>query len=219
MISLLFTRAFLSFILAGVYDFKRKKLLMSQCTSILSAADAALFLLQGNKHTLDTNHPQSLLAWYNLRRVFLEFGRRFTLRVFLYASLVVPVCIAALLVIFLMVLQVVSLDLVIYFVPGMFLVACAMTVVVYMVASAASLNFSFTVHRDVLVTNMTELQQAHSELGPIEALRALNEKLRQDEELNPVKILGIKVDNSLYTKLAALAGSGVIGIIRVFYMI
>ena len=108
LVSLLLSRTFLTFILAGVYDFRRRKLMMAQCSALISHVDNKYLYLDRNMAKLDLTHVSTILSWYHMRAAFLDYGKRFTLRLFLYTSLIFPVCLLVIVVLFLMVFDVIG---------------------------------------------------------------------------------------------------------------
>ena len=107
-ISFFLSRGFLTFILVGVYDFSRRKLMMAQCSALISHIDNKFLYLDRNMARLDLTNIPTILSWYHMRAAFLDFGKRFTLRVFLYTSLILPVCLLVIVALFLMVFKVIG---------------------------------------------------------------------------------------------------------------
>ena len=96
-----FVRSYLFWILIGVLDFKRKVVLMANCSAIISNTDLKYLVLDKTLSKLDMNDSETILAWYHLRNTFLNFGKRFTLRIFAYSGMMLPVCLAIVLILIL----------------------------------------------------------------------------------------------------------------------
>ena len=80
-----FCSIFLKINLVGIYDFSRKMMLMAQCTSMISNVDAKYSYLDDHP-LLDLEDIRTILSWYYMRNTFLDFGKRYTLRIFMNAS-------------------------------------------------------------------------------------------------------------------------------------
>ena len=108
MISFMMCRAFFVFILVGVYDFSRRRLMMAQCSALVSHIDFRDLCVNFDVGKIDLTNVNTILSWYHMRAAFLDFGKRYTLRIFLYTSLILPVCLLVILGLFLMVFGVVG---------------------------------------------------------------------------------------------------------------
>lgn len=75
----------------SIYDFRRKRLLLAQCSSFISPNEEMKCLFMTSLPKLVLENPDTMDSWYILRSVFLDFGRRFTLRIYLYISIMLPV--------------------------------------------------------------------------------------------------------------------------------
>lgn len=220
----LYCRGFLLFILVGVYDFSRKKLLLAQCTALISRVDNVYLKMNDEYPRLDMSDANTVLSWYCMRSAFLDFGKRFTLRVFLYSSLALPVCLIVIIVIIAMTFGIVGTSFNFLYIPGVFLVVIVLIVICYMVAAAIALNKYFAIHRDILLTIITELsgkeknekssKTQKSSKDSISTIWIIYEKLVQSEKLHPVSIMGITANSSLYAKLGTVAISGVAALTR-----
>ena len=107
-IAFIFSRGFMIFILVGVYDFRRRKLLLAQCSALVSHVDKKNFCMKLNIYKIDITNVSSVLSWYHMRSAFLDFGKRYTLRIFLYTSLILPVCVCVIVGLFLMLFDVIG---------------------------------------------------------------------------------------------------------------
>ena len=153
-ISFMYCRGFFLFILTGVYDFSRRKLMMAQCSALVSHIDNKYLYLDRNIGKLDLTNISTILAWYHMRAAFLDFGKRYTLRVFLYSSLILPVCLLVIVGLFLIMFNVLGTEYNFYFVPWLFLTAVVMVILIYMTSSAVSLNKYFAIHRDIFLSHI-----------------------------------------------------------------
>lgn len=206
---------FVKFIAAGLYDFKRKRLLMAQCTSLICTTDRKYSVLQNsNKHMLDTSDAETMLSWYCLRRSFLDFGRRYTLRVFLYASLLLPICIAIIVILFLQILGLVGVSYNYYIVPGIFLSVEVFILMIQMSLSALSLNNYYSIHKDIILEKSSFYRNYSENEDVIKCLDYLTQRLSHDQAIRPIKIMGVTINNSFLIQLGALAISGLYAIIN-----
>ena len=103
-----FSRTYLLWIYVGTVDFKRKLILMANCSAIISNSDLKYLVLDKSLSKLDMNDSETILSWHLLRNTFLIFGKRFTARIFAYAGLMLPVCLAIVLILILQLANVIS---------------------------------------------------------------------------------------------------------------
>ena len=68
------------FYIGRVHDFSRKKRLLSYCTGLYVQSTPGIIALK-KVTRLDMEDVKTILAWYYMRSAFLDFGKRFTLRV------------------------------------------------------------------------------------------------------------------------------------------
>jgi hypothetical protein len=100
-LSQFFWWAFLLFVYIGWVDFNRKLVLLANWSGIISNVKTKSLVLGRHLPKLDMKNPETIIAWYSLRSIFLHFGRRFTVRIFWYWSWIVPVWLAVIVVVFL----------------------------------------------------------------------------------------------------------------------
>lgn len=208
---------FVKFIAAGLFDFKRKRTLMAQCTGLISKVDQKFLLVKGDKKKpkIDLNDPLTVLSWYYLRRSFLDFGKRFTLRVFLYASLVLPICITVVLVLLLQLAGLVAVTYNYYLVPSLYLTLEVFIMIAHMSTTALSLNKTFSVHRDLLLENLIKAKNKENANNlAIANLSFVIERLKHDEIIRPVKIMGVVINEDFIVKLIIVAMSGIFAIVQ-----
>lgn len=205
-----------SFIAAGVYDFKRKKLLMAQCSALISKTDQKyLFYCSLPKPELDLNDPLTVISWYYLRRAFLNFGQRYTNRVFLYVSLLFPVCILTIVMLFVQFLGLVNIKYSFYLVPGLMLAIAAFAMIVQMSLAAFSLNSYFAIHRDLLLECSFQLRNKQDfNKDALKNLDFIIRKLKYDAFIRPIKILGVIINSSFILKIIFLGVTGFFSIIQ-----
>ena len=205
------SKQFVTFIYTGVYDFRRRIMLMAQCSAIISNVDQKLlYFKEIDKPQLDFNDPTTILAWYLLRRAFLDFGKRYTLRVFLYASLIFPLCIGSVIIVLLQTNKVIGIEYNYYLIPSALLTVMVFIVLIQMSFAALSLNNAFSVHRDLLLecySNLKNNQDANKDA--LKALLYVIARLKHDELVRPVHILGLKINNNFILKLILALISGI----------
>lgn len=224
--SYFFSRAFLMFIQSGVEDFKRKKLLMAQCTGLISRVDRKYLLIGVDCYPkFNMNDPNTIMSWYYMRRCFLDFGKRYTLRIFLYASLILPMAVCVVIVIVLQMFNVIGISYNYYFVPFMILVAQLIYMIVLMALAAVDLNDYFNIHIDVLLDQIGKILRKKI-LKPekyedpeklIDTIDFVTSKLSEDKVLRPIKIMGITMDAVFILKILSIAASGIFAVIQIFY--
>ena len=207
---------FVMFIAAGLYDFKRKRMLMAQCTGVISRVDHKYLLFKGtDMPEMDLTDPATILNWYHLRRTFLDFGRRYTLRVFLYASLVFPVCVSVVVMLLLQLSGIIGVKYNYYLVPCLMLTLEVFLLLIYMSYAALSLNKTFAVHRDLLLENFIKAKDKQKiNLEAISNLAFVMERLKHDEIVRPVTILGLAITEDLIVKLLIVIMSGLFAVIQ-----
>ena len=220
------SKKFLLYIQAGVEDFKRKILLMAQCTGLISRVDRKLLLVGKDcSPKLDINDPRTIMNWYYMRRTFLDFGKRYTLRVFLYTSLILPMSVGVIVIIILQMFNVIGVSYNYYFVPFMILIAQVITMVILMALAAVNLNEYFNVHIDVLLDHIGKVLRKKAAMPEkyedpeklIDTLDFVISKLEEDRVLRPIKIMGIIMDVPFILKLASIAASGAFAVVQIFY--
>lgn len=226
LVSFYFSRGFLLFIQSGVEDFKRKKLLMAQCTGLISRVDRKFLLIGVNCFPkLDINDSNTIMSWYYMRRSFLDFGKRFTIRVFLYTSLILPLAVGVIVIIILQMFKVIGISYNYYFVPFMILIAQVIFMIVLMAMAAVNLNDYFDIHIDVLLDHIGKILRKKI-LVPdkysdpeklIDTIDFVTSKLEEDKVLRPIKIMGIAMDSVFILKILSIAASGIFAVVQIFY--
>ena len=206
-----FSSAMLQFILVGILDFHRKKTLMSQCSALISSFDRIHLLEKLPK--VDRSDPRSVFGWYYMRRSFLDFGKRFYTRVHLYTSVILPVLIAAVVMLVLEMFTVIGTGYNFELVPPLYLTLAFDCIVIQMIFAALELNSTFAVHTDLLLEAVSTVDEQETEA--VDAILWTVKKLEVDIVLRPVKILGFTIDEGLLNKLVALALSGGFALVRV----
>ena len=202
--------ALLTFIIVGIVDFQRKRWLMSQCSGLISDYDR--ILVMENLPRIDLSDVRSIHGWYYTRRAFLDFGRRFSNRIHLYASVIVPILLIAVVFILLQMLGVLSRAYNWELICPLYLSIAFDVVIVRMILEAVKLNESFEIHSDLLLEASSRVRA--SEKGALDALQWTVRKLEVDRELRPVTILGFTINQDLINKLLALGLSGVLALLR-----
>jgi hypothetical protein len=207
---------FVSFIAAGLYDFKRKKLLMTQCMGLISRLNPKETIFDCKvQPRIDLNDPVTVMTWYYLRRSFLDFGKRYTLRVFMYASLVFPVCIVIVIILVLQLIGIVGVSYNFYLIPSLFMGLIVFGVIIHMALAALSLNNSFAVHRDLLLENLNQIGSSsnfNSDAG--RNLKFVIQKLRHDAIFRPIRIIGITINEAFIINIIAISISGIFAVIK-----
>ena len=206
---------FVKFIAAGLYDYKRKRMLMAQCSGMISKVDRKHLLFNKTERPLiDISDPMSLLSWYYMRRAFLDFGKRYTRRIFLYASLILPVCITIIVLLFLQILGLVPYTYNYYLVPGIFLSIEVFVLLIHMSFSALELNKYYSIHKDILLEKSGQLRNDEDKQELLGYIDHVAKRLEHDEIIRPITIMGITIDNAFMIQLGALAISAVYAIIN-----
>jgi hypothetical protein len=208
-----FMYAMLNFIVVGIVDFQRKRWLMSQCSALISDYDRILLLESLPK--IDLSDVRSIQGWYYTRRAFLDFGRRFSNRIHVYASVILPILLIAVVFIVLQMLGIISRAYNWELVSPLFLSIAFDIVIVRMILEATALNLSFEMHSDLLQEAASRLET--SQKLALEALQWTVRKLEVDQELRPVTILGFTIDKDLVNKLLALGLSGAFALLKLLF--
>ena len=200
---------FMLLTMVAVYDFSRRKVLQSYCTQLLDSADSENIFLSGTDYRLNIADADNIMAWYHLRMALLDFGRRLTNRLMLYVSLILPLCVATIVLAYLMVFGVIAQDLIFLMTPILWLIVVELSILFYVVTAAIALNKQFAIHRDMLLWHIAQLATTDfaSSASSINAMWIVIEKLYQDEVIKPVKILGFKVSSSIYSQLLTVVAS------------
>lgn len=212
------------FVYVGVFDFRRKIKLMGQCSAMISDTEIKdSFTYEFDVPLLDMQDSRTVESWYAMRVAFLDFGRKYTYRIFLYASLVMPLCIVMIAFVILQMLNVIRVVDSSAFVSVFFLTLVSLSVIIYMIYSGICLNEMFAIHRDLLLNIMgllmIESNYATNDSNIHNSIKVLEfevKKLEQDELLRPIKIMGFRTDSVFFTKILAILFSGVFAMANVF---
>jgi len=231
---LVFPNVFASimFVLVGVLDYRRRVHLMHQCSAMLSP-QYRMFQAGGLLPLLNTDNPSTIAHWLDLRLVLKNWGEQFFQRIQIYASLWLFFLGGFVVYLFAQLIfsgpdnetQVTSVALVI----------CDLVVVsvslVLMLNAALTLNAQHVEHRRLLLRKLNTLQRtvsgcvaydrAGQAFSPVpKQLRTLREAkdmlavaiqvMEAEDELTPVKILGMRVNNNLLRAAIGVAGSAFI---------
>lgn len=194
---------------------------MNQSTGFISKTEVEdSFLAYYNFPMLDVRDPLTLESWYRMRVAFLDFGRKYTYRIFLYASLILPLSTVMVCLLLLQVFNVVTIRTE-AFISILFLTISCLAIIIYMIVSGVELNGMFSIHKEILMNNigtvMKEINETNDNKRLQEVLKMMElfvKKLEQDEILRPVKIMGIVTDSNLFTKVVAVLLSGLFAIIQ-----
>ena len=134
---------------------------------------------------------------------------------FLYASLVFPVCIAVILILILQLVGIVGVSYNLYLIPSLLFGLAVFSIIVCMAVTALSLNHSFAVHRDLLLEKLIKIKQDSAcNIDAIKNIAYVIEKLKHDILVRPIKIIGITIDDSFILKVIILSISGLFAIIE-----
>ncbi|CAG9322354.1 unnamed protein product [Blepharisma stoltei] len=210
---------FILFIYIGVFDFRRKKMLMDQCSTMISDKEIiGTFSYEHNTPLLNMQDPRTVESWYSMRQAFLDFGRKYTYRIFLYAGLVLALCFVILVFVLLQLFSPQQNIKSSSFTSIFFLTIICLGFIIHMIISGVELNRAFAVHRDLLL-NIMELLVKESDYkdddctqSSLKILELEIKKLEQDELLRPIKIMGVRTDSVFFAKMLAVFFSGVLAI-------
>jgi hypothetical protein len=214
---------FLSFLGVGAIDFKRRKFLLEICSAMIYSEYDDRFNIDRAK--LDMREAGTVESWYILRTSFLDFGRRYTQRIFLYASLILPVSLVVIVIILLQMVRVVDTTYNIYFISPIMLTMILACIITYIILCGAHLNNMFYIHKDILLHLLEDLPSTLSNSKQAVADWKLAKKsikrkmqmLDHDLVLRPVKIMSFTLNSNLFSKLIALVLSGLLGILQLIY--
>jgi hypothetical protein len=133
---------------------------MANCSASISNVDMKKSVLCRELPKLDMKDPETTIAWYYMRSIFLNFGRRFTVRIFWYCSLVLPICIAIFVLIFLQLFNVITDENNFYIVNLLFLSVLTLWIIIDMSMSAVKINDYFDIHIDLILKRQSEIMDA-----------------------------------------------------------
>mmetsp|Transcript_8718 Transcript_8718/g.8735 ORF Transcript_8718/g.8735 Transcript_8718/m.8735 type:complete len:167 (-) Transcript_8718:4-504(-) len=151
-----------------------------------------------------------------MRQAFLDFGRKYTYRIFLYAGLVLALCFIMLAFVLLQLFGTQQDIKSSSFASIFFLTIICLGFIIHMIISGVELNRAFAVHRDLLL-NIMELLVKESDYkdddctqSSLKILELEVKKLEQDELLRPIKIMGVRTDSVFFAKMLAVFFSGLL---------
>lgn len=214
--SFILSRAIFGYFLVGITDFKRKLMMMRQCSSLISQTDAKYSLIQGLP-LLDLTDPCTVHAWYIMRRAFLSFGKRFTLRNFLYISMVLPPSVSVVLLLYMQLFGVISNDINRYIGCLIYLSLLCLIFILIIIWKAVALVRQGDIHKDLLLAKEGEFLMATLETDrtgtdyprAIEHIRHVISRLDHDDVCRPLTVLGLTVTKTLFGEITAVFISGV----------
>ncbi|CAG9315563.1 unnamed protein product [Blepharisma stoltei] len=215
-------KVFIKYIITGIVDMRRKKFLMSQISALISKRETYCKILKEYKiPRLDFNDIRTIDSWYTMRTAFLDFGKRYTYRIFIYASLIFPLCtliISFLIIQFFGMIQIISIPAMI---GVIFLAFTSLSLIFWMILIGSQINDTINIHRDFIVemcSNILHLRNTENGLDNkvYQALNLVDRKLEQDEKVRPVKIMGLTADSKFLSKIFALLTSGVLSLFQVY---
>lgn len=212
---------FLTYIIVGVVDVKRKMFLMEQCSAFITSRESNNSFLEYYKiPRFDMSDVKTIDSWYTMRTAFIDLGRRYTYRIFIYTSLILPLCVFTIVILILQLFIKVEIINVSALTAVIFLSFSCSLYIVYMLVIGSKVNDMFQRHRDLIVTcsnDALHLRKLEDVIEPevFQALDLVGDKLDQDERQRPLKILGMKADKILLSKLYALIASGFVSLIQI----
>jgi hypothetical protein len=201
-------RILFMYIFIGKVDFDRKAMLMRQCSALISQTDSKFLLIKGLPQ-LDMQDPSTVQAWYFMRRVFLSFGKRYTMRTFLYISILLPPCVGLVVLLYLQLFGVVSNSMNSYLASWIYMSLAILVLILLIINSAVSLVRFAEIHKDLLLTKVGEFLQKQ-DIESIQHIENVIARLDHDEVCRPQTILGLTVSKTLMGELIALLASGVL---------
>lgn len=93
-----------------------------------------------------------------------------------------------------------------------------------MIITGNEINLLYVIHRDLLLNMILKLLNENRRLDnpkplrkTIKLLEFIVKRLRQDENLKPIKIMGIITDNTFLAKVIALLFSGIFALAQLTY--
>ncbi|CAG9320424.1 unnamed protein product [Blepharisma stoltei] len=177
---------FLLYVYIGIIDLQRKKSLMNQCSALISTKNYQNSLLQKyHIPKLDFLDKRTVDSWYIMRSSFLDFGRKFTYRILVYASLAIPLCFFMLAILILQAFlsfHIISISIMI---GAIYLAFASLFMILYIIFIGAQINRSFSIHEDSILTIINDnfhLKNCDKiyEKSAFKALKLVKEKVRQD---------------------------------------
>ncbi|CAG9333668.1 unnamed protein product [Blepharisma stoltei] len=216
---------FLMFIYVGVVDFKRKRTLIDECTALISDLDIkGTSVFDHNIPNADMYDLRTIDAWYTLRVVFLDFGRKYTYRIFAYSSLVFPLTFVMIALFLLQTGGVLGGASNGALISLLFLTVICLILIIYMIFSGIALNQAFSVHRDLVLNIIGHIMKNNDYKDPnsdckasVKLLQFVVQKIEQDEILRPVKIMGIKLDSIMLAKIATILLSSLLAMTQMYF--
>ena len=133
----------------------------------------------------------------------------------MYSSLIFPVCIAVIIVLFLQLFGIVGVSYNFYLIPCFMLTIEVFAIILAMSRSALSLNNTFSIHRDLLLENFINAKhKINNDIDVVRNISFVIERLKHDEIIRPVTIIGITINESFMLKIFIVALSGLFAIIE-----
>ncbi|CAG9324460.1 unnamed protein product [Blepharisma stoltei] len=212
----------LMFVYIGICDFRRKKIMIDECTAMISDIDIkdTVWFVR-NFPSADMHDLRTIESWYTLRTASLDFGRKFTYRIFAYSSFVLPLSCAMVALFLLQAFGIIGGASSGALISLLFFTIVMLILIIYMTFSGMELNRAFSLHRDLILNIVGHImkdnnynEENENVLATIKILQYLVQKLEQDEILRPVMIMGIRLDSALLAKVVTVLISGVLGLVQ-----
>mmetsp|Transcript_62398 Transcript_62398/g.71558 ORF Transcript_62398/g.71558 Transcript_62398/m.71558 type:complete len:392 (-) Transcript_62398:276-1451(-) len=153
------------FINLAYVDSARRLFLMRSLSALLSVHKDFSFPFLHKTPLIDIFDPASLNSWYNLRNIFMDVGKRYEDKIYLYFSVVILGYAVLALWFVMLILGLIQLDTIDVNLQAVMVGNMLVVVFIYIclvLMNGANINDHFKIHRDLLMKNKTHYANAET---------------------------------------------------------
>jgi hypothetical protein len=142
----------LTFIYAGIIDFRRKLFFMKILHSMITPDKDKYFAFSTFFPTLNICHTQNLNSWMILRTASLDLGKKYTQRIFMYCSVFMAFYLSFFVFLLLSFLGILNYKLpLIVYMTGMYDVMIILGIILVMIKLGAQVNEFSDIHKGIFI--------------------------------------------------------------------
>ncbi|CAI2386762.1 unnamed protein product [Moneuplotes crassus] len=156
----------LSFMFAGIIDFKRKLFFMKILNSLISFEKDKKFVFSSYFPTLNVCSINNLSSWLVLRESCLDLGRKYTQRIFIYCSVFMFFYLTLFVFMVLCLLKFLEYELSLgFYIVGAFDIIVVLGIMLNILRMGAKVNKYFNIHKRSLLSLKKQVWKARNNYG------------------------------------------------------
>ena len=167
----------LTFLIVGIVDFRRKLFYMRMMSIIIDPNSRDDELLESHfLPTLNFIEANNLMRWFVLRKACLDFGRKYTTRIFIYCSVFLAFYGIMGLTLFLAYIGLLPYDIPInVYIIGYYDIVMILGILFIMIRTGAQINEYYAIHKGVLINHKENLWKVHRNFNSFKDLKEFND--------------------------------------------